>query len=1019
MSLKIWLPLNGSIINQGLSQTHTITNNSTTLNANGGKVTANCATFSSGNYITISDANTIIPINNKQISIAFWMKSTNTDNQCLFCNRTQTGYGISIFKLNKTQFRFDTGNGGMTTFSGLQETYPNWTHFCFTWDGKIKRLYVNGINISSLTCESNIDNYGNKIYLGISCSNTDTGASLGNKFIGSLNDYRIYDHCLSPREVKLLAQGLVAHYKLDNSGNFDPERLSNTTHSLSTINGATSVTWGNYFDYPCFKIEIHASSFAGWSGCYMSCVPTNYGAQIGDTVTRSCKFYVPSGQNIPDMFREHHEQGGTLIKQVSYDRTKCDTWQTVSQTVTVGANSSGKVSNLLHYFYAADVGYPAVDFVCYARDFQLEYGAEVTEFTPLLPSNIEYDCSGYGNHGTASAFLETSADSPRYSHSTIFKDNKCISTSRTNYAGMNNTYSFVYWARMNGDTMNNKMVWGFYGSGNHYLDFYPINNKFTLNNGSVNTNLQFGDGVDIITDKQWHHYAIVGDIDKALLYIDGIFKGQTNGLFTIPNAPLILSGWHKDLNNYRWNDGQISDFRMYATPLSEAAVKEIYASSISFLDNGTLQCSEIVEKDTNIKYNKNGIVNANLLSEINYVNRMKIKQLDSDKSLWARIYWLDVSGGKSYFSHDEAKHYLAQDNRFSYLDQINQFYTSGLPTGYKRLDYIQPGGDYLKGSSYIDTGIVPDHNTKIVLSYTHNSENEFGALFGARVKTTEQVFGAWIGDSGGYYYPHWGNNSYELKPITGIPLTKQRIYVMDKNNHRVYGTGGDYTRLSTNSSVMKSTAHTATTFYSSRTLALFAMHSNDGYDERRARGKLYFCQIYQNGKLIRDFIPCINDKNIVGLYDLVTRTFYTKHNSADSDFIAGNIINGHIELLLNYPKINATRGNRWRQTSGIDQTTVDNFFPMETTWSNRNGGLCLSPTQNKTIYDCDAHQGNWFAPIGQFAKWDSNDIPAADGSTSTTETELWVRIDQLSHLLKLEQLSMSNEAFASSQIYEL
>jgi hypothetical protein len=49
--------------------------------------------------------------------------------------------------------------------------------------------------------------------------------------------------------------------------------------------------------------------------------------------------------------------------------------------------------------------------------------------------------------------------------------------------------------------------------------------------------------------------------------------------------------------------------------LPAAAVKELYQSSISFLDNGTLQCSEIVEKPTNLKYNQNGIVQATLFNE--------------------------------------------------------------------------------------------------------------------------------------------------------------------------------------------------------------------------------------------------------------------------------------------------------------------------------------------------------------------------------------------------------------------
>ena len=37
---------------------------------------------------------------------------------------------------------------------------------------------------------------------------------------------------------------------------------------------------------------------------------------------------------------------------------------------------------------------------------------------------------------------------------------------------------------------------------------------------------------------------------------------------------------------------------------------------------------------------------------------------------------------------------------------------------------------------------------------------------------------------------------------------------------------------------------------------------------------LYSCQIYDNGTLVRDFVPCINGSGEVGLYDLVGKQFY-------------------------------------------------------------------------------------------------------------------------------------------------
>ena len=52
-------------------------------------------------------------------------------------------------------------------------------------------------------------------------------------------------------------------------------------------------------------------------------------------------------------------------------------------------------------------------------------------------------------------------------------------------------------------------------------------------------------------------------------------------------------------------------------------------------------------------------------------------------------------------------------------------------------------------------------------------------------------------------------------------------------------------------------------------------------------GKCYHLQLYTpDGVLVRDFVPCINPSNQVGMYDLVTNQFFG--NSGSGSFIAGN-----------------------------------------------------------------------------------------------------------------------------------
>lgn len=90
--------------------------------------------------------------------------------------------------------------------------------------------------------------------------------------------------------------------------------------------------------------------------------------------------------------------------------------------------------------------------------------------------------------------------------------------------------------------------------------------------------------------------------------------------------------------------------------------------------------------------------------------------------------------------------------------------------------------------------------------------------------------------------------------------------------------------------------HTAGTFTSSE-LQLFASHqggtgSNLG---NYATYKLYGCQIWQNGNLVRDYIPVSRKSdNIGGLLDVVNNKFYASNGTAQ--FTKGSVRQFQVKL---------------------------------------------------------------------------------------------------------------------------
>lgn len=204
MSLRVWLPLTGHLDNQGLSDI-TVTNNGATVD-NSGKL-GQCYIFTGSEYLRIDKK----VIDTEQYSISMWFNTTTTSgHQCLFNTRKLSSREVAIYILSGGTLRIDTSS----TWSTIPITTNTWYHIVFVQNATTQYLYVNGVQSNTRNATSVIDNISNICTIG--CEHLN-GASLGTYFRGKINDVRIYDHALSPKEVKLLSKGLVAHYQLNDN----------------------------------------------------------------------------------------------------------------------------------------------------------------------------------------------------------------------------------------------------------------------------------------------------------------------------------------------------------------------------------------------------------------------------------------------------------------------------------------------------------------------------------------------------------------------------------------------------------------------------------------------------------------------------------------------------------------------------------------------------------------------------------------------------------------------------------
>lgn len=191
-----------------------------------------------------------------------------------------------------------------------------------------------------------------------------------------------------------------------------------------------------------------------------------------------------------------------------------------------------------------------------------------------------------------------------------------------------------------------------------------------------------------------------------------------------------------------------------------------------------------------------------------------------------------------------------------------------LPSGYKQLEYIEN-----TSNAYIDTGVkyYNANSTEVILNgeFTNKASNlsQFICMIGGSNKH------CWFGNYTSKYYCYGQSNTFYN---TNMPLTAKRpISATIKGNKFTIK----------NSERQFSGSNTTNTVCDGINLPLGARYGERGNLISVALCILYNVKIVINDVLTRDFIPCKNPQNIVGMYDIVNGVFYSSPDG--TAFVAG------------------------------------------------------------------------------------------------------------------------------------
>lgn len=216
MALIHWWPLNGDTKDYGLNPI-ALTNSNVTFD-NAGKI-GKAALFDSDSD-KLSCNNGLAEISGfSKYSMCCWIyltaQATNHSSSFLSSGDWNSGSAQVCFGL----YDWSSGYGKLlvpnksswdTGISLSNRIQLNaWHHFAISYDGSTTKAYIDGTYVGSYGGGGISTTESAHYYLGAATYYS------GFTMKGKMNDFRIYDHALSPKEVKEISKALILHYNPD------------------------------------------------------------------------------------------------------------------------------------------------------------------------------------------------------------------------------------------------------------------------------------------------------------------------------------------------------------------------------------------------------------------------------------------------------------------------------------------------------------------------------------------------------------------------------------------------------------------------------------------------------------------------------------------------------------------------------------------------------------------------------------------------------------------------------------
>ena len=582
MSLQIWLPFTKDDSNYGILNMNPTSNTGKKVNSDhGGGYEFNNAEKQRIHYEHNAEIN-----NFKSFSISCWAKNNVTEKQDIL----SLTYDVIIQNTGFFVLHPETGyviSAGSNI--GINKLWHNYI-LTFNYDLQKFYYYLDGILTNELQF-----NYDNGKYKIVHKNGLIVGADSNDLsqeyyyFNGTITDVRVYNHCLSPLEIKQLSVGLIGHYPLNQFEKSSKNLISNSK-SLSywigydekTSNGIFSVAkfiYTNINDH--FMDMRYSGTFNVESNTYYT---FSFFAKASSNLTFLSYFY---NNNNPDGYAI--VSGKNSIGNTGTSSDGCivtnaiTTWKRYWIIWKTGPHVTLPLSLILARFVNTSNSKGDTIWI-YAPKLEKGYN-ENPQWTPGFGDGdwpqIEYDISGLTNNIPLSEDINPLfvSDTARYSGSYNFNEVGQTIGTREHIKPTKNV-SISAWVKSSKiDTVTEPNV-----------DVDGIN-IYVNNSGIIHLVGTFGDlNSSVSCIDTWTHACGTYDGTTVKLYVNGVLKSSKSYSSDLK----YVKGAAISSDSKSGITCKVSDFRIFSTALKDDYITDLYNMGAA-VSSGTLAAYELNE----------------------------------------------------------------------------------------------------------------------------------------------------------------------------------------------------------------------------------------------------------------------------------------------------------------------------------------------------------------------------------------------------------------------------------------